>query len=199
MVESVNGRSAGDAARSAAGEFDRLDRAVFAAIAGTPTPTLDDLLRRLSNAANYSRLWIALGAGIATVGGHSGRRVAAQAISAIGISSVTVNVIGKQLLNRARPDPDSAAVIAERRVRMPTSTSFPSGHAASAFAFATAVGEKIPALAPPLYALATAVAYSRVHTGVHYPGDVIIGALVGSAAGTLVHQLAGRANASGME
>jgi undecaprenyl-diphosphatase len=71
---------------------------------------------------------------------------------------------------------------------MPTSTSFPSGHSASAFAFATAVGSEVPALAVPLRALAAAVAYSRVHTGVHYPGDVVVGSLVG----TTIGEVAGR-------
>jgi len=69
---------------------------------------------------------------------------------------------------------------------MPTSTSFPSGHSASAFAFATAVGHEVPVLAVPLSFLAGVVAYSRVHTGVHYPGDVVIGSLIGGAAGTIV-------------
>ena len=63
---------------------------------------------------------------------------------------------------------------------MPASASFPSGHAASAFAFATGVGHVLPAVGVPLRALAALVAYSRVHTGVHYPGDVVAGALVGS-------------------
>jgi len=71
---------------------------------------------------------------------------------------------------------------------MPTSTSFPSGHSASAFAFATAVGGEVPALAAPLRALAAAVAYSRVHTGVHYPGDVVVGSMVG----TTIGEVAGR-------
>jgi len=71
----------------------------------------------------------------------------------------------------------------ERHVKMPTSTSFPSGHSASGFAFAAGVAEAIPALGVPLRGLATAVAYSRVHTGVHYPGDVIVGSLVGMAVG----------------
>ena len=52
---------------------------------------------------------------------------------------------------------------------MPRSTSFPSGHSASAFAFATAVGDELPLAWLPLHALAAAVTYSRVHTGVHYP------------------------------
>ena len=64
---------------------------------------------------------------------------------------------------------------------MPSSRSFPSGHAASAFAFATGVGHVLPAAAAPLRALAALVGYSRVHTGVHYPGDVVAGALMGAA------------------
>jgi undecaprenyl-diphosphatase len=64
---------------------------------------------------------------------------------------------------------------------MPTSTSFPSGHAAAAFAFATGVGQVLPGAGFPLRALAGLVAYSRVHTGVHYPGDVLVGALLGAA------------------
>jgi undecaprenyl-diphosphatase len=66
---------------------------------------------------------------------------------------------------------------------MPKSPSFPSGHAASAFAFANGVGGTMPVVGLPIRALAGAVAYSRVHAGVHYPGDVIVGALLGAAVG----------------
>ena len=51
----------------------------------------------------------------------------------------------------------------------------------SRHAFATGVGHVLPQAAAPLRALATIVAYSRVHTGVHYPSDVVAGALIGSA------------------
>jgi undecaprenyl-diphosphatase len=69
---------------------------------------------------------------------------------------------------------------------MPLSLSFPSGHAASGFAFAFGVGRLEPRAGTALAALAAAVAYSRVHTGVHFPGDVVAGSLVGVVvAGTL--------------
>ena len=73
---------------------------------------------------------------------------------------------------------------------MPTSRSFPSGHSASAFAFASAVGSALPPLSLPLHVAAAAVAYSRVHSGVHYPGDTIAGALLGTAAAAIVRSAA---------
>ena len=85
---------------------------------------------------------------------------------------------------------------------MPSSTAFPSGHSAAAFAFATGVGQVLPAAGVPLRALASLVAYSRVHTGVHYPGDVVVGALIGGAVAqgcthTLEHGWGGRLPRSG--
>src|SRR5208282_5879913 len=54
-------------------ELGAVDRAVYSAVAATPTPFLDEPLRRLSNAANNSRLWLAIAAGMAVAGGRSGR------------------------------------------------------------------------------------------------------------------------------
>jgi membrane-associated phospholipid phosphatase len=75
---------------------------------------------------------------------------------------------------------------------MPASTSFPSGHAASGFAFASAIGRDQPWLGLALQFLAAAVAYSRVHTGVHYPGDAVVGALIGAGTGQAVAGLIDR-------
>ena len=72
---------------------------------------------------------------------------------------------------------------------MPGSTSFPSGHAASAFAFATAISRDNPWLAVAIQFLAGGVAYSRVHTGVHYPGDAVAGALIGAGTGQAVSSI----------
>ena len=105
---------------------------------------------------------------------------------AIGVTSATVNLGVKPIARRRRPDRTHPALFEDRHVPMPRSASFPSGHAASAFAFAYAVGRHLPALAVPIRLLAAAVAYSRVHTGVHYPGDVVIGSVAGSGTAAMV-------------
>jgi undecaprenyl-diphosphatase len=74
-------------------------------------------------------------------------------------------------------------VPAARQVPMPRSASLPSGHTAAAFAFATGVARVLPWDGAALQALAVLVGYSRVHTGVHYPGDVVLGAVSGIALG----------------
>jgi len=160
-------------------DAERLDRAVYGAIADTPTPALDRALRRLTRAADHSKLSLAAAGALAVAGGPTGRRAAAQGLASLAVTSIVVNAGLKVATRRRRPDPAEHAVPEARQVLMPVSRSFPSGHSAAAFAFATGVGEVSPGAAIPLRALAAIVAYSRVHTGVHYPGDVIAGALTG--------------------
>jgi membrane-associated phospholipid phosphatase len=162
-------------------EAERLDFAVYAAIAATPTPSLDRAMARLSRAADHSKLSLA-GAGVlALAGGASGRRAATLGLGSVALTAAVVNFVFKPLGRRRRPDRIAQQVPVDRHVRMPISSSFPSGHSAAAFAFATGVGHVSPAAAAPLHGLAALVAYSRVHTGVHYPGDVIAGSLLGVA------------------
>ena len=169
-----------------------IDKAVYDAVASVPAPALDTAMRRLSAAADHSKLWLSI-AGILALTGPAGRRSAARGVLAIGVTSALVNIGVKGLSGRRRPDRLAAAVPGQRHVRMPSSTSFPSGHSASAFAFATAISRDNPWLAVAIQFLAGSVAYSRVHTGVHYPGDTIAGALIGAGTGQAVSSIADRA------
>ena len=90
-------------------ELAAVDRAVYDAVARTPTPELDRPVRRLSDAANNSRLWLGIAAAIALVGGGRGRRAALEGVVAIGVTSATVNLGVKPVASRRRPDPTVAA------------------------------------------------------------------------------------------
>lgn len=161
-------------------QLSDVDRAIYTAIAATPTPYLDGPIRRLSRLANNSRLWIGIAAGIAALGGPAGRHAAARGLLSIAVTSAVVNLGVKSIYARQRPDRAGAGVPPARHVDMPLTKSFPSGHSASGFAFAASVGHDLPALGLPLRLLAGAVAYSRVHTGVHYPSDALIGSIIGA-------------------
>jgi len=159
-------------------ELVEADVALFRAVAGYHSPVLDRILPVLSEVANYSRLWMGIASILVVVGGRKGRGTAAEAMTALGITSATANFAAKNLIPRRRPE---SAVPEKRRLEQPESSSFPSGHTASAAAFSSVIGDKYPGLYIPITALAAAVGFSRVYTGVHYPGDVLAGWLLGRA------------------
>jgi membrane-associated phospholipid phosphatase len=102
---------------------------------------------------------------------------------AVGAAAAVTSLL-KDLFDRVRPalaDPGIEAL-----VRTPDSASFPSGHAATAFAAAVAVGAFYPRLRWPLLGLAAFVGVSRIYLGVHYVLDVMAGAVLGIALGLLV-------------
>ena len=159
----------------------RADASLYASIAASSTPSLDGPLALISDAANLSKPWIASAALLALFGGPRGRRAALYGVASITTASTIVNAVIKPLSRRRRPDRVAMGVIEARHVSMPSSTSFPSGHSASAFAFAAGVGHVMPAASAALFLPAALVAYSRVHTGVHFPGDVAAGVVSGIA------------------
>ena len=127
-----------------------------------PRP-VDRFLGKLSGAGEHSQLWLALAALAAIFGGQPGKRAARHGLLAVGFSSAMVNGLLKVWVHRRRPPPHR---VLRRR---PRSWSFPSGHAASAFAFATAASREMPEAGPVLVPLAAAMAYSRVYLGVRIP------------------------------
>jgi undecaprenyl-diphosphatase len=158
----------------------------------TETPQLDEAMRRLSGAADHSKLWFGAAAALAVLDGSRGRRAARQGLLSLGIASGFANLVAKPLTTRRRPEREELEALSRRHVPMPRSSSFPSGHTASAFAFATGAGQTQPSLSAPLRALASLVGYSRVHTGVHYPADVLVGAFIGVSAAELAGRLLSR-------
>ena len=176
-------------------QLGRLDRSAYSAVAEMSTPLLDRPLRRVSDFANFSKPWLLVAAVLALFGGPPGRRAALTGMTAIALTSFVINQPMKLVGDRRRPARTELGVPESRWVRMPTSTSFPSGHSGSAAAFAVSVGEMLPGLRLPLRAAALVVAFSRIYTGVHYPADVVagaaVGALVGRATSMVVRRLGG--------
>jgi membrane-associated phospholipid phosphatase len=172
-------------------EAKAVDAAVYGAIAASKTPRLDVAMRRLTSAADHSKIWFGLAGGLALLGGDGGRRAAVRGLASLGLASAFANLVAKPLTTRRRPERQELEELARRHVPMPRSSSFPSGHTASAFAFATGAGATRPALSAPLRGLAMLVGYSRVHTGVHYPADALAGAFIGVSAAELATRLLG--------
>jgi undecaprenyl-diphosphatase len=154
------------------------DRAVSRRISALPPSPLDAAMKSASISADHSLLWFTIATILAARRGAS-RKAAARGVLAIAAASTTANGLLKPLLPRRRPA--AAELPAYQTLRNgPTSSSFPSGHAASAAAFATAVALESPKLGLAVAPLAASVAYSRVHVGVHWASDVLAGAAVGS-------------------
>lgn len=127
---------------------------------------------------------------LAVFGGRRGQGAATRGILAIAIAAAIANGPAKLIARRRRPFSRSQPAL----IRMPRSSSFPSGHTAAAFAFATAASVEVPVLAPAVVPIAGAVAYSRVHTGVHYPSDVAAGLAIGIGSGLLAARARWRGN-----
>jgi undecaprenyl-diphosphatase len=161
-----------------------LDSRLFSRVGEIHTPWLDSAMRGLTRAADHSKLWIAIAGGLPLVDHRRGRRAALRGIGCVVATSLVVNQGIKRAVRRPRPSLRRIPVV-RRLHAQPLTTSFPSGHAASAAAFATAATLEWPAAGVPLAGLAAAVGYSRVHVGVHYPLDVAAGAAIGAGVSAL--------------
>jgi diacylglycerol kinase family enzyme/membrane-associated phospholipid phosphatase len=162
----------------------RIDVALFDRVARSRGRVLDHVLPRLTRAANHSRIWLAAAALLAALGGRRGKRAAIRGVGSISVTSLVVNQVVKRLVRRPRPALRHVPV-ARRLDAQPLTTSFPSGHAASAAAFAVGVASEYSRAGVPLGALAATVGYSRTYVGVHYPLDVAVGGALGAGFGLL--------------
>ncbi|WP_086560739.1 diacylglycerol/lipid kinase family protein [Streptomyces africanus] len=127
------------------------------------------VLPRLSRGANHGALWFAAAAALAATRTPRARRAATRGLASLGLASVTVGALGLK--------------------RRPVSPAFPSGHAASAAAFATGVALESPAWGTVVAPVAASVTLARVDGGRHVPSDVLAGAALGVGAAFAVRAM----------
>ncbi|HET9379646.1 MAG TPA: phosphatase PAP2 family protein [Streptomyces sp.] len=165
-----------------------LDCRLFETAASRHWPGAERVLPRLSRSANHGVLWFAVAAALAASRTPRARRAAARGLASLSLASLTINTVGKRSVRRARPVLDPVPVVRQLK-RQPITTSFPSGHAASAAAFAAGVALESPAWGAAVAPVAASVALSRVYTGVHFPSDVLAGAALGAGAALAVRSM----------
>jgi undecaprenyl-diphosphatase len=165
-----------------------IDAALRAWVVGHRVGPLDGAMWLLSALGRGGLLFVAIAAVVA-LSRRDWRGFLLTGV-AILLTALLVDHAIKPVVGRERPfvaAPDVAVIGGK-----PDDASFPSGHAGNAFAGAVTLSRTVPRLAPLWWTLAAAVAYSRVYLGVHYPGDVITGGIVGALVGAAVVR-AGRA------
>lgn len=148
-------------------------------------PLLDPFFFALSSAADHSLLWHLVGSWRART-----RRDPAWALrfsAVLGVESALTNGVMKAAFRRVRPEPPVAEGPLPMGMRRPVTSSFPSGHATAAFTAATILSADGNTFA--WYALATLVAYSRVHVRMHHGSDVVVGAVCGLAFGRVARRV----------
>jgi membrane-associated phospholipid phosphatase len=140
---------------------------------------LETTMRMAGMAGEFAAVWAAIGTVGAGIDGP--RRERWLVAGALGPIAVGVNFVVKVASGRKRPLIEDHPPLA----RAPTKLSFPSAHATSSVAGATALGRVEPRLRPGLFALAAAICVGRPYLGMHYPSDVLAGAVLGALIGSL--------------
>jgi membrane-associated phospholipid phosphatase len=138
-------------------------------------PPFERAVQTYAIAGENGLLWHGIAVAGVVVHGRHRRPVYVRAMKVTAVTLV-VNTAVKQLVRRARP-----VLEEELPALVPTLSgrSYPSAHSSTSFAAAGALAGALPA--PPLYAAAAAMALSRPYLGVHYPSDIVAGALLGRA------------------
>jgi undecaprenyl-diphosphatase len=154
------------------------------------SPALDPCMLFLGSINDYAVVWLVLLGALAALGGKTGPWAALAGLAALVLGFVSSEVL-KSLVMQPRPFvslPDVRLLISP-----PSSYSFPSVNATYAFAASSGASltarrllGRLPIWVWGFLALAVAVSYSRVYVGVHYPSDVLSGAIIGILIGWLV-------------
>jgi membrane-associated phospholipid phosphatase len=148
----------------------------FARTRGHGDPRVERAVARFSQLGEHGGVWLAIGAVGWAVDGSRAARWRRAVATVAGVYALNTAV--KLLVRRRRPELPGLPPLAGT----PTQLSFPSAHAATSFA-AAGLYSRLGLPARPLYGLALKLSLSRLYLGVHYPSDVLAGALLGTAVG----------------
>ena len=140
---------------------------------------LDAVLPVITRTADHGELWIILALVLLVI--RNQRKYGAAVACGLVLDLVSCNLLLKPLVGRIRPFAVNTAV--ELLVKAPLDASFPSGHTAASFAAVFALKAAGSPLWKPALAVAVVIAFSRLYLYVHWPSDVLAGALLGAAVG----------------
>jgi len=159
---------------------ETVDARAFIAVNSLPrTPYMDEQISLLSDLGKGPG-WVAGSCWLAIRGGSRGRRAGVAAVAGMLAAVGLVQGPIKSLFPRRRPFATRLVIVVGKK---PVDSSFPSGHTAGSFAAATALAAFYPGERPLLLLFASAVGFSRVYLGHHFPSDVLIGAGLGALIG----------------
>jgi undecaprenyl-diphosphatase len=140
---------------------------------------MEHAAKALGKAGNNGTVWVVIGVALALVDGS--HREAWLICAALGPIAIGLNYVVKLIVKRPRPVLEGLPPLGGA----PSSLSFPSAHATSSFAVATAM-TRVEPLGALAFILAVALALGRPYLGMHYPSDVLVGALLGIGLGLIV-------------
>ena len=169
-------------ARRRIDEFDRTVDRAFDHLRGNPV--VDRVFYGASELGDHGLIWLILGA-LRGLRSESDWHAAVRVGVGVGVESALVNIGIKSLFRRSRPAWQGTRPL---RLRRPLTSSFPSGHATSAFTAAGLLSDHDD-LWPLYYAVAVVVAASRVHVRIHHASDVVAGIAIGAALGRIGRRL----------
>lgn len=168
--------------RSRIRQFDAVADAQFDALRGNPAA--DRVFYTASELGEFGAIWMMLAMARA-LRSRRDWRAARRVVIGMALESVLINGVVKSVFRRTRPP---WSLEHPRRIRRPRTSSFPSGHATSAFTGAILLSED-DALWPLYFAIAAVVASSRVYVKTHHASDVIAGVIIGTCLGALGRKL----------